>query len=45
MDLARELMMAQLREHPLTLHNSADGLTLFDDWSGIPSHSRDDFWG
>jgi serralysin len=44
-ELTREQVMAQLREHPLNLHNSADSLTVYEDWSGIVSPSRDDFWG
>ncbi len=45
LELTREQMMAHLREHPLNLHNSADGLTVFEDWSGIHSPARDDIWG
>ena len=44
LELARELMMAMVRENPLNLGVTGD-LTVFEDWSGIVSPSRDDIWG
>ncbi|MEY4555113.1 MAG: hypothetical protein RL093_232, partial [Pseudomonadota bacterium] len=44
LELARDLMMAMIRENPLNGGVSGD-LMVFDDWSGITSPSRDDIWG
>ncbi len=45
MAFARDLLLSLAREDPLNPNVSADGLTLFDDGSGIASPTRPDVWG
>lgn len=44
LELARDLLMAMARDNPLNLRTSGDGLTVFEDWSGIASPTRPDVW-
>ena len=45
LELARELMMNLVRDNPLHFQGPGNSLTVLEDWSGIASPSRDDFWG
>ena len=45
LEIARELMMNLMRENPLHPQDDGNSFTLLQDWSGIPSPSKDDFWG
>ena len=41
LEMSRELLMSLAREN--LFNDSGDGLTLFDDWSGLAPH-RDAMW-
>ena len=45
MEFARGLLHSLGDQNSTNPYVSADGLTLFDDWSGIPSATRHDVWG
>ena len=44
MEFARDLLLSLAREKPLNPNAPGDGLTLFDDWSGVASPTRHDVW-
>ena len=45
MEFARGLLNSLGEHNSTNPYVSADGLTVFDDWSGVPAPTRHDVWG